>query len=137
VSESANGHRVFLDAERISEVQRETDKVTEMLESVFVEEEAEIPKLYDRVEPVENPSATAAESQLPGLDPTLGAFLELLMQKSEWAREDLVRAASRMQIMLDGALEQINDAALDFTGEVLIEGDDPIFVQQSVLESAE
>lgn len=137
VSESANGHRVFLDVERISEVQRETDKVTEMLESVFVEEEAEIPKLNDRVEPVENSSATAAEPQLPGLDPTLWAFLELLMQKSEWAREDLVREASRMQIMLDGALEQINDAALDFTGEVLIEGDDPIFVQQSVLESAE
>ena len=137
VSESANGHRAFLDAERISEVQRETDKVTEMLKSVFVEEEAEIPKLYDPDEAVENPNAAADESRLPGLDSTLRSFLGLLMQKSEWTREDLVRAASRMQIMLDGALEQINEAALDFTGEVLIEGDDPIFVQQNVLESAE
>jgi hypothetical protein len=88
-------------------------------------------------DPAENLSVTADESRLPGLDPTLRTFLEFLMQKSEWAREDLVRAASGMQIMLDGALEQINEAALDFTGEVLIDGDDPIFVQQSVLESAE
>jgi hypothetical protein len=39
--------------------------------------------------------------------------------------------------MLDGALERINEAALDFSGEVLIEGDDPLYVQQSALENAQ
>ena len=39
--------------------------------------------------------------------------------------------------MLEGALERINEAALDFSGEVLIEGDDLLYVQQSVLESAQ
>ena len=42
-----------------------------------------------------------------------------------------------MQIMLDGALESINEAALDLVGEPLTEGDDPIYVQQSILENAE
>ncbi len=33
-----------------------------------------------------------------------------------------------MQIMLDGTLERINEAALDRFGDFLVEGDDPIYV---------
>jgi hypothetical protein len=42
-----------------------------------------------------------------------------------------------MQIMLDGTLERINEAALDRFGDALVEGDDPICVQQTVLETTE
>jgi uncharacterized tellurite resistance protein B-like protein len=135
--ERPNGHRVILDKERIGEVQRETNVVSEMLASVFVEEETDVPELSYQEEPDESVSTTGDGPHLPGLDPALYGFLKLLMQKPEWARMDLVNAASQMQIMLDGALERINEASLDFFGEPLIEGDDPIFVQQNVLESTE
>jgi hypothetical protein len=45
--------------------------------------------------------------------------------------------AGRLQIMLDGALERINDAAFELFGEPVTEGDDPIYVQQNILEAAE
>jgi hypothetical protein len=64
-------------------------------------------------------------------------FLSLLLTNPVWSRADLLRAAAESQIMLDGALERINEAALEFSGEVLIEGDDPLYVQQSVLENAQ
>jgi uncharacterized tellurite resistance protein B-like protein len=132
-----NGHDVVLDKARIGEVQRETEVVSEMLASVFVEEETDVSILPYQEEPDESPSMTGDSPLLPGLDPALGGFLKFLMQKPEWARIDLLSAASQMQIMLDGALERINEASLDFCGEPLIEGDDPIFVQQNVLESTE
>ena len=39
--------------------------------------------------------------------------------------------------MLDGALENINESALDNLGEQIIEGDDPLEVNQSLLEKIE
>jgi hypothetical protein len=45
--------------------------------------------------------------------------------------------AAQLQIMLDGALERINDAAFDLIGEPVTEGDDPVYVQQTILEAAE
>lgn len=135
--EGPNGHKVILDKRRINEVQRETDVVSEMLASVFVEEEADSPELSPQGESDESVSISGDGPYLPGLDQALCGFLKFLMQKPEWARTDLLDAASQMQIMLDGALERINEASLDFSGEPLIEGDDPIFVQQNILESTE
>jgi hypothetical protein len=40
-----------------------------------------------------------------------------------------------MQVMLDGALEQINDAALETLGSLLVEGDDPVYVETELLEA--
>jgi hypothetical protein len=72
---------------------------------------------------------------LPGLDAIHSSFFSLLITKAVWTKSDLISAAAERRIMLDGALERINDAALDFAGEVLIEGDDPIYVQQNIMES--
>jgi hypothetical protein len=47
----------------------------------------------------------------------------------------LEETASKMQIMLDGALERINEASFDLLGEPITEGDDPICVQQNILEN--
>ena len=44
--------------------------------------------------------------------------------------------AAQSQIMLDGALERINEAAFDLVGEPITEGDDPVCVQQNILEDA-
>ena len=39
-----------------------------------------------------------------------------------------------MDILLDGTLEAINDAAFEQFGEALIEGDDPVELNTRVLE---
>jgi uncharacterized tellurite resistance protein B-like protein len=127
----------FLDARRIRELRQETNAVTELLAGVFVEDEDEAHPIHVVAGPKVNDTITEAGSLLPGLDIVHHKFLSLLLTNPVWSRADLVRAAADSQIMLDGALERINEAALDFSGDVLIEGDDPIYVQQTALENAQ
>jgi uncharacterized tellurite resistance protein B-like protein len=127
----------FLDAKRIIELRQETDAVTELLAGVFVEEETDTFAPEETVEMPKEDKSLGVGTRLPGLDMAHDKFLSLLLTNPVWSRADLLRAASESQIMLDGALERINEAALDFSGEVLIEGDDPLYVQQSALENAQ
>ena len=57
-----------------------------------------------------------------------------LLTRPEWARTELESFAKHAGLMLDGALEQINEAMLDLFDEMLIEGDDPIEINQDLLE---
>jgi uncharacterized tellurite resistance protein B-like protein len=127
----------FLDAKRIIELRQETDAVTELLAGVFVEEETDTFAPEETAEMPKEDKSLGVGTRLPGLDMAHDKFLSLLLTNPVWSRADLLRAASESQIMLDGALERINEAALDFSGEVLIEGDDPLYVQQSALENAQ
>jgi TerB-C domain len=57
-----------------------------------------------------------------------------LTQKVEWQRGELEVIALPLNLMLDGALEVINEAAFDQCDEALIEGDDPFEVNPDVLQ---
>lgn len=123
----------FVDANRLAELRRETAQVDELLAAVFAEEEtspmaaAEKPRI----------SADAATSHsLRGLDAAHAAFLGWLLTKPEWSRAELVAEAGERKLMLDGALERINDAAFDELGEALLEGDDPVTILQDLLKES-
>ncbi|ENC9555955.1 hypothetical protein ABLF39_001790, partial [Aeromonas hydrophila] len=64
----------------------------------------------------------------------LSQFLRALLARPEWARDDLSALANTMGLMLDGALEQINEVMLDHFDEMLIEGDDTIELNTDLLE---
>ena len=135
-SVTGTGIAPFLDAQLISKKRRETNQVSELLAGVFTDDEPKmLPTEFKKREETldERPGAVL----IPGVSAADHPFLELLLEKPVWTRAELVRAAMQMQIMLDGALERINEAALDFSGEPLIEGDDPIYVQQIALEAVE
>lgn len=120
-----------LDPARIAELQRESAEVSAILANVFTEDK------YP-----ENPDTSIAiaiedttqSSKLLGLDTDHSAFLRLLVSRSSWARSELVDAASDMELMLDGALESINEATLDAFESPLTDGDDPIEINQEILE---
>lgn len=129
-----------LDSDRVARLQCETEKVSALLATVFAEEEiAEPPQsshsaTLDKLREPEADHETVP-SPLPRLDRQHTAFLVLLLTRPVWSREELVAAAADMQVMLDGALERINDAALDVSGNLLIEGDDPVYIDKSILET--
>jgi tellurite resistance protein len=129
-----------LNADRIARLQHETATVSALLATVFVEEDipvavsSEHSAIVDASAHEESESA-AVPSPLPGLDREHTAFLVLLLSRPVWSREELVAAATDMQVMLDGALERINDAALDTFGSLLVEGDDPVYVETELLEA--
>ncbi|MNG25604.1 hypothetical protein D3C84_1104850 [compost metagenome] len=84
------------------------------------------------VEDAESTSASSAD--VAGLDLEHSAFLRLLVSRPEWSRSELESAASDMELMLDGALEQINDMAFDRFDMPITEGDDPIEINTDILE---
>jgi hypothetical protein len=126
-----------VDSARLEALRRETDQVGALLAGVFAEEELPNslkPEVLNHDLEAEEP---ARDGLLPGLDAKHQQFLAEILHKASWTREELQAMAGRLQIMLDGALERINDAAFELFGEPVTEGDDPIYVQQNILEAAE
>jgi len=122
---------VQLDTARIAQLQKETAEVSALLADVFVED-------AEPTSPVEPPKEEAEEPAtegLLGLDAGHSAFLRTLISRRQWSREELEDIASDMELMLDGALEHINEASLDAFDEQLTEGDDPIEINHEVLEN--
>ncbi|RYH32519.1 MAG: hypothetical protein EON54_20850, partial [Alcaligenaceae bacterium] len=126
-----------LDAARIAELQRESQEVSALLANIFVDEEA----LTQTVSAAEETTSTEAEpigaAGLMGLDEAHSALARLLLQRPEWSRADLADAASDLEVMLEGALLSINEAAFDAYDIPFTEGDDPIEVNAEILEKLE
>ena len=77
-------------------------------------------------------SETSAD--VAGLDLEHSAFLRLLISRPQWSRSELETVASDMELMLDGALEQVNDMAFERFDMPITEGDDPIEINSDILE---
>ncbi len=120
-----------LNAERIAQLQKETEAVSALLANVFVEE-APVEAATDEAATAE--ALLAVESGVLGLDHDHSAFLRRLIGRHVWSRDELTDIATDMELMLDGALEHINETILDSFEAPLTEGDDPIEINQELLE---
>ena len=126
-----------VDKARLEALRQETDQVSALLAGVFTEDEPPSSSTANSYSGAMQAEEMTQGVLLPGLDEKHQQFLAEMLQKASWTRGELQAIAGRMQIMLDGALERINDAAFDLLGEPITEGDGPIYVQQSILEAAE
>lgn len=114
-----------LDPARIAQLQRETEQVSALLAQVFVDDAVETEEAaVDEV--VEDTSLIC------GLDADHSAFLRVLVSRSEWARDELEAVASDMELMLDGALEQINDMGFEHFDMPVTEGEDPFEINLEI-----
>ncbi|MFK0094667.1 TerB N-terminal domain-containing protein [Pseudomonas sp. NPDC090592] len=125
-----------LDMAKVARLQQETAEVSSLLASVFSEEAPS--ETVQNVQPdTPDDAAQNAAQQLAtvhGLDVEHSAFLRLLISRTEWSRAELEDAASDMELMLDGALERINDTAFDLFDMPVTEGDDPIEINPEILD---
>jgi uncharacterized tellurite resistance protein B-like protein len=94
----------------------ESQEVSSLLADIFVEE------------------AAPPVAGIAGLDAAHSQLLQALGQRTEWQRKELEAIATGLNLMLDGALEVINEAAFDRCDEAVIEGDDPFEVNSDVLQ---
>lgn len=118
-----------LDTERIAKLQKETEAVSALLAGIFAEEQTVEPLPVAPGDPPEPVTAGVL-----GFNTEHSAFVRRLLSRHSWAREELVDVATDMELMLDGALEHINEAILDLFDAPLTEGDDPIEINQEILE---
>jgi hypothetical protein len=90
----------------------------------------------DETNPI-GPARTAASGDLgSGAAPPSRhrEFWRALGERRQWSRLELEGLARRFGTMPDGAIEQLNEAALDRFGLAVCEGEDPIVVDISLLE---
>jgi len=119
-SEEANG--IVLDMLHIRRIREDAAKVSALLADVFCDEE-------------EPATAVASQERLvAGLDPAHSALLKALAGKESWSREEFEDLAARWGLLTEGALENLNEAAWDSAGEALCGEEDPIRIDQTVLE---
>ena len=110
----------ILDTEAIAAKLDETAAVAALLGDVFAEEK----------EPVTVPLPEA----VAGLDALHSAFLRALGERPAWDRNEIEELAAQIGVLPDGAIDIINDAALEKVGDVLCEGEETIQVDHQVLE---
>ena len=122
---------VTLDAERIARLQQETERMSVVLNEVFSEDE----ESSDEAETTVGTDApTNADKRLLGLDLQHSQFARLLLSRPRWSRAELADAAADMELMLDGALERINDAAIERFEQPLADGGDPVDIDHTIME---
>lgn len=119
-----------LDAVRIAELEKDTARVSALLSEIFTEETVPPPAPPVEVEPTQ-------DSGLLGLDEAHSALVRLMLSRPQWSRTELEDAASDLELMLDGALEQVNEACFDAHDIPLSEGEDPIDIHPEALEKIE
>jgi len=114
-----------LDAERVARLKAESEAVSAMLGAIFASEEAVAPE----PEPPEQEQPTG--KMVAGLDHGHSDFVRILVSRVQWTRAELQDLAADLGVLLDGALEHINEAFLDNFGEPLFEGSDPIEINRN------
>ncbi|PZD72713.1 hypothetical protein C1752_03229 [Acaryochloris thomasi RCC1774] len=112
--------KIGLNLDLIQRRQDESQAASAILSDIFVEEP-------------EEPEASEISADI-GLDEAHVSFLLALAKQPQWEREALEKIAVDLNLMLDGALENINEIAFDQCDEALIEGDEPLEVNPEVLE---
>ena len=116
-----------LDAGRIAELEKDTARVSALLSAIFTEDPVAPP-----APPVE--TETTKETGLLGLDESHSALVRLMLSRPQWTRFELDDAATDLDLMLDGALEQVNEACFDAHDIPLSEGEDPIDINPEAVE---
>jgi len=128
-------HGINLDLEKVKALQADTDRVSGILGAIFTTEEEQAPPgLTDVLAEADTSLEPAPAAVLPGLDAAHSAFARALMTRSFWARSELLELSAERGVLLDGALERINEAALDQLALPFCEGDDPIEISQDVVK---
>ncbi|MBE0548492.1 MAG: TerB N-terminal domain-containing protein [Rubrivivax sp.] len=121
--------RLKLNQERIAVVQKETARAAELLRTVFESEDA--PTLQARASAHTARKEVCAAGEF-GLDAAHQALLGQLVTRQAWRREEIQPIVDGLDLMLDGALETINEAVFNAFDVALIEGDDLVEINEDV-----
>jgi hypothetical protein len=121
-----------LDHARLARLQRDTAAVDQFLASIFVETDH---TATPAPAPPSEPAATQPSPSIrliADLDAEHTEVLLTLLARDAWSRSELQELAGRFDLMLDGALERINDVAFDLGGGALVEDGGDIYVDADV-----
>nr|WP_282597306.1 tellurite resistance TerB C-terminal domain-containing protein [Vibrio crassostreae] len=100
--------------------ENDTKNAKSMLESIFVEEEPVI--------------EVEVQGNSDGLDDAHKAVYNIMVTKDQWSRNEVQSIFSEHKLMIDGAIETINDWSFDMVDAPVLEQDDDIFIDLEIVE---
>ena len=118
---------VQIDERALARKHAETAEVLAMLAPIFADEPSPVAPAP--------PVPVAAPSDVPGLDARHAALLRRLVERSSWARADVEGVCEDLGLLPDGALEVVNDAAYEHAGGPVVEGEEPLVIDQEAFRS--
>ncbi len=124
--------KVKLDMSKVAALQADSARVTSILSTIFKDETAADSQPEIEEDDVKDDVIGKEEETLLGLSKELSALVQLLCQKPVWQRAELEELAQDRGLMLEGALEQINEAAFEKHDQAFADGDDPIEINQEI-----
>ena len=119
------GATVALDAERLRQIEAETERVSTLLGKVFAR--AGTP----------DDDCVGGSERFPGLEPRHAGFLAELAERETIETAAYVALVRQHGLLPAGAMETINDWAFDRLGETVIEDGDPIEIARDLLSAPE
>ena len=129
-----NTDRVELNRERIAEVMKATRQVSDLLTDIFEGSDNTEPSDVEIVDAEPDAAAPAAHIAGGHLDPAHVQLVEFLAQRSYWPRSEFEESAVELGLMPAGAIETINDVAFELCDEPMVEGDDPLEVNEFAIK---
>jgi TerB N-terminal domain/TerB-C domain len=111
---------VVLDNEALATVLANTAEATALLGQIFVDEEV--------------PVAAPPPSEPGSLNGSYRDLLSQLAARSRWSPSEFASLSASLNLLPNRAMEVLNDAALDLTGDLLLEGDDVLEVNHDVVK---
>lgn len=121
---SHNSSEFSLDETILALHESQTTEAKNMLEQIFTSDE-------DESDYIEVPELT---NEVDGLDQAHSQLFEKLCAKAQWGREEVAQMCSELKLMVDGAIETINDWSFDLVDAPVIEDDVDIYIDEEIVE---
>jgi uncharacterized tellurite resistance protein B-like protein len=121
-----------LNVDKIASLQDDSERVSAILSKIFSQELDDLEAIDDQKNELQIEDSRGIS--LIGLDAEKSSLLQLLMTRTQWARLELDEIAGDRNILLDGALETINEKSYSLYNKPLFEGDDPIILDPEVIK---
>lgn len=120
-----------LDTAKIRQLREASEEVTRRLAVIF---NADLPP-EEKVPEVEiNPTGVDPAAALLDLDEAHAGLLVVLTGRPQWSRQEFEEVCAERDLMPDGAIEQINEAAFAKFDQAMIEGEDPLEIATHLME---
>ena len=117
--------RIEIDIAKVDAMRAETEQISNILQNIFAEQDET---------PLTGGVSPSAQGSILGLSPAQSAFLRTLVTKTSWSREEAEDLANAHHVLLNGAIDAINEKTLDNFGEPLLEGNERIEVNSAALK---
>ena len=119
-----NSSEFSLDETILALHESQTTEAKSMLEQIFISGEDE----SDYIE------VSELTNEVDGLDQAHSQLFEKLCAKAQWGREEVAQMCSELKLMVDGAIETINDWSFDLVDAPVIDDDGDIYIDDEIVE---